>query len=301
MISTSVIARSLKRTLDKIVTDDSDGYESKALFKKWCEIDEMEDNYHDDLEVGGPGLASETPEATEFGTGDIKEGYLTRYMARKFGLKLVVTQEALDDGKYDKVIMAAKRLKRALWKTADIDATNMLIRATSSSYVGGDGVALASASHTLPLGGTFSNTMATPMSPSRQAITIATTMMRKFPGHDGVTEGVEPVAVLHPLDQWSVWEEILRSTHAPEAGEFNRINVVNSSLDIKPIPLKYWNNTTTKFAIQTDCDYGLCFKWRKRPSSNTWKENGQELTLYSISARWSRGWSDPRCLVFSDA
>ena len=77
----------------------------------------MDDNFVDDLEYGGPGLASEKPEASEVQAGSIKEGYLTRYMARTFALKLIISDEALEDAKYDKVIMAAKRLKRAMNKT----------------------------------------------------------------------------------------------------------------------------------------------------------------------------------------
>lgn len=300
IVSTSVVAKGLKRTLESIVTDPAD-YREKAIYKSWCNVGSMSDAFEDDFEVGGPGLASETPEGQEFATGAINPGPITRYMARKFGLKLIVTEEARDDCKYDKIVGAAGRLDRAMYKTIDIDATNMLIRATNTSYLGGDGLPLASASHTLPGGGTFSNVLSVAMSPSRMALTIATTQMRKFPGHDGITEGYEPEAVLHPLDQWADWEVIVRSTHAPEPGEFNAINVVNSSLNIKLVPIKYWSNTTTKWALQSDCDNGLQFKFRKRPSSRTWMGESQELMYYQESARWARGWSDARCIVFSDA
>lgn len=298
-VFTGTIANALKPTLNAIVDDKTDGLESNAVFTKWCEIKSQEDNYEDDLETGGPGLASEKSEGAEIATGTIREGFITRYIARTFGLKLIISEEALEDNKYPQVIAAARRLKRALWKTADIDATLMLVRATSSSYTGGDGVALASSNHTLPSGGTWSNTMATPMSPSRQAMIIATSQLRKFPGHDGITEGVQPKRILCPTEQWAVWDGLVNSTKAPESN-VNEINVVNK-LDLDVVPIKYWTNTTTNWAVQTDADNGLQFRWRRRPKNRTWVDNDHESMKYSISARWSRGWSDARCVLFVNA
>lgn len=295
-VFTSVIAHSLQETLNEIIDDSTDGVESGLVMSKWLKQGSMEGAYVDDLEMGGPGLAYEKPEGSEMGTGSIKEGPITRYLARTFALKMLVTEEALEDGKYDRAINGGRRLKRAMYKTADIDATNMLIRMFNATFTGGDGLCLGSAAHTLPSGGTWSNIMATPMSPSRQAVIIATSAMRKYPGHDGITDGVEPVKVVHPTEQWGVWAGILKSAKAPEPGAFNEINVVNSELNITSVPVKYWNNTTTNYAFVTDAENGLQFKWRRKPRSRSWVDNDQEIMKYGISARWARGWSDPRAI-----
>lgn len=300
-IFTSTIANSLKLTLNNIVDDDSDGYASKLIMRKYCEEMSMKDNYEDDLEMGGPGLASEKPEGSEIPLGTLREGYITRYNARTFALKLIITEEAIEDAKYDKVLMAARRLKRAMYKTIDIDAAAMLMRMFNTAYVGGDGVCLGSASHTLPHGGTWSNILATPFSPSRGAVIIATSQIRKYPGHDGITEGYEPKRVLCPTEQWATWRGIVGSTHAPEAGEFNEINVVNSDLGLEVVPVKYWTNSTTNWAIQTDAENGLNFRFRRQPRSRTWVDNDSEQMKYGISARWSRGWSDARSILGSNA
>jgi hypothetical protein len=297
-VFTGTVFNSLKLTLDKIVDDDTQGYENKADMKKWIHEQKMTDNWEDDLESAGPGLASEKGEGMEIPTGTITEGYITRYIARTFGLKLIITEEAMEDKKYPKIINAAQRLHRAMWKTADIDATNIPIRAFNTGYVGGDGQPLCSASHTLARGGTFSNVMATPLSPSRAAVIIAKTAINRMPGHDGIIEGYNPVKVIYPTDQWATWEGLLKSKYAPEAGEFNEINVVNSSngsMDLTGVPLKYWTNTATNWIMLTDCDEKINFRWRRKPKSNSWVENSQELMQYSNTARWSRGWSEPRC------
>lgn len=299
-VFTGTIGNALKETLDEVVTDSHDGIEGKAVFSKWLEIKSMDDNYEDDLEVGGPGLASEKTEGATMATGTIREGYLTRYLARTFALKLIVTQEALEDNKYPRVIQAARRLKRAMWKTADIDATNVLVRAFNSAYVGGDGLSLANSSHTIPDGSTFSNTMATPLSPSRSAVIQARTAVRKWAGHDGQTEGYDLKKVVCPVDQWAVWDGLTLSPKAPEAGQFNEINVVNR-MNLEVVPNHHWQSTTTQYIYLTDCEYGLNFRWRVRPESSSWVENNATLMLYSIRARWARGWSDPRGAYCVDA
>ncbi len=296
-VFTSSIANALKETLEMVIDDKTDGYDAKALLHQWMDEMTMDDNYEDDLESGGPGLASEKPEGSEIATGSIREGYLTRYIARTFALKLIITEEAMEDRKYPKILNAARRLKRALWKTADIDATNILVRGFNTAFTGGDGEPLWSANHTLPHGGTFSNIMAVPASPSRASVITATSQIFKYPGHDGITEGFMPKVVVCPVEQWATWEGLLRSRFAPETNEFNEINVVNQTLDLRAVPNKYWSNTTTNWALLTDCEYGINFRWRRRPRSRTWVDNDQELMKYGISSRWARGWSDARCTL----
>lgn len=300
-IFTSTIFNSVKLTLDQIVDDDMGQSESTLVCKKYMKFGNQEDYYEDDLEMGGPGLASEVSEGQEIEVGAIREGFITRYIARKFGLKLIVTDEAVEDTKYPEVLKLGKRLSRALYKTVDIDCTNILVRAANAAYTGGDGVPLASASHTLPSGGTWSNTFATPLAPSRIAVGAAVSLMRKFPGHDGVTEGAEPRKIVHPTEQWMVWSGILNSTMAPEAGNFAEINAVKRDLDITAVANKYWSNTTTNWAVITDADNGLQLRWRRKPKKNSWVENDNETMKYSITARWSRGWSDARGVFFSNA
>lgn len=299
-IFSSDIFNSFKETLDSIVDDRMGENESKLVCKQWAKMDSMDEAYTDDLEMGGPGLATETNEGAEIEVGSIREGYLQRYIPKKFALKLVVTDEAMEDNKYPETLRLAKRLDRAIYKTFDVDMTNILIRAQNASYTGGDGVPLASASHTLPHGGTWSNTLATPLAPSRIALITAISLLKKFPGHDGTTEGVEAKKIVHPTEQWGVWGGILGSEMAPEPGNFAEINVVKD-LGIKAVAVKYWNNTTTNWGIVTDADNGIQAKWRRRPKSNSWVENDNETMKYSVSARWARGWSDARGFFFSNA
>lgn len=297
----STIAHELRESLNAIVTDDTDGVEKKLILPKWMKEYTMRHAYEDDIEIGGLGLATEKPEGTEMQAGAIKEGVLTRYIARTFALRVHVSREAMEDNQYPKAIDAGRRLKRAIYKTADIDATNVLIRGFNSSFPIGDGLALWSASHTLPNGGTFSNILATPMSPSRSAFIIATSQIYQYPSQDGVIEGYVPECIVCPVQQWAVWAGVVKSTHAPEPGAFNEINVVNTEINPDIVPIKYWTNTSTNWALVTDAEDGFKWFWRRKPEGRDWVDEDAQVLKFGISARWARGVSNPRCTLGSQA
>ncbi len=292
--------KSLKSTLDNIITDKTDNVTGELACTKYMGEESMADNYVDDLENGGPGLLSERSEGQALEVGTLYEGALTRYISRKFGGILAITEELDEDGKYnEKYIDAARRLKRALYKTLEVDCANVLNRATNTAYVGGDGLALASASHTIPGGGTYSNTLSTPMSPSRVALQTVITNVMLLPGHDGVTQGYKVKKIVCPVAQWFTWKGILGSDKVPESPN-NEVNVVNG-MGIELIPVPFWSASTTNWLVITDAMDGLKLKWRRKPKARTWYDEDVEIIKHGVSARWSRGWSNPRGVFFSNA
>lgn len=297
LVFTSTEANSLKRTLEKIIDDTMSSAKSKLVMPKFCDESPMKDNYIDFLEMGGPGLASEKAEGAEMAIGSIREGVLTRFISRTFAIRLIITQEAMEDEKYDDVINATERLGRAMWKTVDYDAANILIRAFNASFVIGDGLPFISTAHTLPSGGTFSNQMATPMSPSRAALQIATTQLRKYPGHDGLIEGYKPQCIVCPVDQEFVWGEVLGSSKAPEPGQFNAPNIMTRDYSVDLVLNQYWTNTTTNWIVLTDAEDGIKWFWRVKPKGSSWVNNDSTVMLYGMRARWARGPIDPRCAL----
>lgn len=301
-VFTSTVALNLKHTLDAIITDHLDGVESDVDYKEWMENDPLTDNYQDDQEYAGGGLLAEIPEGSEIPPLTLHEGYTKRYTARKIGGKYTVTEEAMDDSKYPKVIQAVKRLKRAGFKTVDIDCTNLMVRATNASFPGADGVALASTSHPLAAGGTFSNMTAVAMAPSTTSWNAAIAQLDQMVDHDGIIQGYKAVKVLHPVQQRGVWTVLLGSKMDPEAGNFSAINVIKEYENtIKRVPLRYWTNTTTNWCIITDCDNGFKQRWRKKLQSKSWIDYNQELINYSLTGRYDNGTSDPRSMLFSNS
>lgn len=298
----SDIPNQLQETLDAIVTDKTDGVESKLRMPMYFDVESMSgDAYVDELEVADEGLVSEKGEGQPIELKSIKEGAFTRYIARAFARKMQISREAMDDHKYPEAIKLGKRNKRQMFKTVDYDAASVLIRWENTSYVGGDGQPLLSDSHPLPWGGTFSNKMATPMSPSYQAVVVAVSQLKVMPGHDGNIEGYEPMKIVHPSAQWAVWAGLLKSTKRPEDGNFAEINVVNSELNLTSVEVPFWNTTTTEWGIKTDAEDGLKWKWHTRPEPNSWVDNDNMVVNHSIYARWARGWTNPRAMFGNGA
>ena len=305
-VVTSTAALALKETLRLIQTDDHGSEGSKAVFPKYLMVKTMADNYIEDYEIAGTGLAGEKPEGESLPLGGIIEGPLTRYNSRTYGQRIIVSEEALEDMKYDKVIQAAKRNNRSLWKLADFDAVLILVRATNTAFVGGDGQPLASNDHVMPSGELYTNMLGgtaggtdTPMSPSKAALYVARAQLDQMVGHDGLIEGYEAKKVVYPVQQRGVWAEVLGSSKDPTPGAFNAVN--DAYQMVTPCPVKYWNNTTTNWLLLTDADNGITWFWRRKPKSNTWVTEDKTMMNYGITARWSRGWTNPRGVLFSDA
>ena len=289
------LPNSLKETLEEIVNDPHEGLEARSMYRDYYQVGNMDDQWFDDLEMGGIGLLSELDEGAELKVGSIREGTLWRYTARRYGGKVIITDIALEDSKYKEIIQATKRVNRAMWKTVAYDAANIFVRGWNTNFVFGDGQPLFSSSHTIPDGGTFSNTMAVPMSPSLAALIVVQSTISKWPGHDGtVGDSYRMMKVISPIDQWAVWGTILGSEKDPKAGNFAAINIVKRDFDVKVCATPFWRNTTTNWAVKTDCPNGLKWFWRRRPRSRQWLDNDFEIRKFGISARWARGISDPR-------
>ena len=298
-VFSSSLERSLKETLTAIVNDKHSGF--KTFHDKWMQVRNMEDQWYDDQEYAGPGIVPQVDEGNELPASTITEGTTWRYTAVKYGQKLIITQEALDDNKYPRIIMAAKRLKRSMFKTVEYNTADVLGRGWNPAYTFGNGQPLFSNAHPLPGGGTFSNTLATPMTPSRAALIAVRSALYKQAGHDGTIEPLNMKKVVCPTEQHAVWAGVIRSSYAPEPGAFNEINVVNRDYGVELVAIPYWRNTETNWCVVTDVEEGVKMLWRRRPRSMEWKDNDMELKKFGISARWATGVSDPRYVYGSQS
>lgn len=303
-IFTGTLYHTLEETLSEFPDDELSGA-TKMVAKKWLGDmfgRPMRKHMETDLEFGGPALLSEKNEGETLSPVTVKEGAVWTYLARTIAGSITATEEILEDNLYPEVIKAAARLSSAYYLTVDVDCTNMKARAQNADYTGGDGVSLASASHTLPDGGTWSNQMAVPLPPSVLLVSTARTAVRKFPGHNGYTGfgGYELKLVTFPVEQETVWEQLVNSEKTPTAGNFAEINIV-PRMGLKTVPDVYWTNTTTNCMFITDCSKGVQHRWRAKPKSRTYVTDGNQSMTWAIRGRHATGWSDPRGVFFNGA
>lgn len=292
----------MEKTLNSIAQDVSDSDPKKEFMRRYFDEQSSSKARETDLEMGGPGLASLKPEGEEMTIGSMQEGNLTIYMHRTYALRLIISDEAMEDTRYAEVLQLARRLKRAAKKTVEYDAGLFLSRGFDTNYPLADSQPLWSASHTLPGGGTYSNILSTATAASLGGLIEMETEVRRQVDHQGLIAGLMIEAVICPVDQWPVWCGILNSAYNPEPGQFNEINVVKKDMSVKEaIATPFWTGTSTNWAVKTDAEQGFKWFWRRRMRNNTWVENSQTLAHYAITYRSSRGVTDARCTFGSQA
>ena len=185
-----------------------------------------------------------------------------------------------------------KSIGRSAKLTQEFEAAGNFINAFSSSFVGGDSVALCSASHPLPKGGTASNTLATPMSLSETGIETMRSAMRKLPGSNGyVQAGYDPKTLVVPEELWFRANRILKSEQQNDTAN-NAINVLKG-MGITIASNRYLTSTTNRFLV-SDLDAGLRFIWRKKPMFRQHNTEDNYTATFSGVMRFSTGWSDWR-------
>ena len=134
------------------------------------------------------------------------------------------------------------------------------------------------------------------MSPSVAAVTAARAQAVQYLGHNGLIMGNMLEKVCAPPAQWAVWTGLLGSEMRPDAGNFSEINVVKKlSLDL--VEIRRWTASTTNYFFLTDAKNGLKWKWRKRPTSQSWVNNDNMVEKFAVRARWDRNCSEPRSVL----
>lgn len=292
----SDVAIMLMNTLQRVSYTQDGG---ELDINRYYEVGTLRGAYEDQMDLAGPGLAYETEEGEEFGSGTLEEGTVTRYRARKVGLTLAMTEEVVEDGpsEWAKAIKLSTHAERAVRKTAMIDGASLFCTGFSTAYPVADGCAMFSASHTLPGGSLYSNLMAVPLGPSYAGIVAAISDCKVMPDNEGLRAGYAIKKLLHPVEQWAEWEVVFGSSMQPTPGNYSAINVVNRNFgSIERIELKFWDNTTVNWACVTDAEDGLQWKWKRRPRTDTWVDEGREVMKNKRSARYAHGITNCRAV-----
>jgi hypothetical protein len=161
----SVVEPILNEVFDGVYNQRAD--EWKMVFREQKGIPR---NYHEEPVLYGFGAAPELPDgmAVSYQSGGVL--FLQRYLYKVYGLAFSLTKVLVEDGDHIRIGQTyAKHLAQSLIETKETLSANILNRAFNGAYVGGDGVALVSASHPI-VSGTFSNQLNTPAALSQTSL-----------------------------------------------------------------------------------------------------------------------------------
>jgi len=178
--------------------------------------------------------------------------------------------------------------------TQEYLAANVFINSFSSSYVGGDGVSLCSASHKLPKGGTYSNQFSTAMSFSETAVETMVVNLSKMPSSNGlIVGGYNLKHVVVPKELMFRAARVLKSDLQNDTAN-NAINVLKKDFSIGYVSNAYLTSSTNWWGV-TDADNGLRWIWRQKPRFNTHNtEDNMTMRANANMRILGPGWSNPR-------
>lgn len=274
-------------------TDQKDWEEE---YSKVFDLETSTKNKEEDYSITELGLAVEKAQGASITYDTIYEGFKKTYTHTTLGLGFSVSREMVEDDLYRKIKQMPKALSRSVKHTVEITAANVLNRAATAGYTGGDGKVLLATDHpTYGGGGTYRNTPSTACdlditSFENALIDIGTV----FIDDRGLKMAVKPVkGIIHPSNIFMM-EKILKSASEPDTAN-NAINPAKGSLP-QGYVVMHWLTDSDAWFIKTDVSNGLNWFWRRRPEFTQDNDFDTENAKYKATYRCSSGWTNPRAL-----
>jgi hypothetical protein len=288
------------KILGEIWMDES--AKGEPVWKQYLEEKSTTKKYFDDVELVEPGLWSETDEGADLDLDDYSEGIKKRYEAKKFSKRLIIPDELKEDSQYPEIYDAVRMLQNTCTSTQDYDAVGVLNDAFTGSFdygLSGDQVAVCSASHVIRGGATVSNVLSTPLSPSNPAIQAMLIAAEKMPGTNGFIRSIKLNKIVGPTNHRWRFKEILKSELKDDTSN-NAINAIKGELSADYVSVPYMSSTTNWFG-KTNVKRGAMWFWRRKPRFKAGEEIRNETEIHTGSARWTKGVSNWRTFIGSQA
>jgi len=273
--------------------------EHKIEYTDLFDMDFSNQNYEEDVEVTGFGLAPRKNEGHSVAYDSETQGYVARYVHIAYAYGYIVTEEEIDDNLYEKVSKTrSQALAFSLRQTKETVAANIYNRAFNSSYVGGDGVELLATTH-VGIAGTWSNELATAADLSEASLEDLLIQIMKATNSKGLKISLMPKCLIVPPDLWYEANRILKSTLQNDTAN-NAQNVLKATNALpEGIKLNHYLTDTDAFFVRTNAPRGMiCYdrKIKDFEQDNDFDTGNAKAKKYE---RYSFGWTDPRGLYGS--
>ena len=257
-------------------------------------------NYHEEPVLYGFGAAPELPDGTPvtYDAGGVL--FLQRYVYKVYGLAFALTKVLVEDGDHIRIGQTyAKHLAQSLIETKETLCANVLNRAFTAGYVGGDGVTLVANNHPIAAG-TFSNQLTTPANLSQTSLEQILIQIRNAVDNNGKRIRLNPEKlVVSPSNVFQA-EVLLKSVLRTGTAD-NDINPVKSMGLLAGGQANLSRLTsTTAWWVKTDAPEGLKLMMRRGLEKSMEGDFETDSTRFKSTERYAVGWTDPRT-VFGTA
>lgn len=256
---------------------------------------------HDVLQTGF-GAAPVKPEGSAVAFDEIYEGWTAHYRHETIALAFAITEEAVEDNLYQRQAPKnARALARALNQTKEIKGAAIFNNAFSSSYKGGDNVALCSDSHPTVAAGNQSNILATPADFAEASLEDMLKMIRQARDDRNIPIGLMPEKLIGHTDAEYDFARVLMSAGRPGTAD-NDTNAVRAlgKISMDNVVLLTRMVDADAWFIKTDCPEGVKHMKRTGLKRGMQDDFSTGNVLYKARERYSFGWSDWRA-VFGTA
>lgn len=255
--------------------------------------------FEEDVGVSSFGLAQIKAEGAPIAYDSERQSFITRYSHTVFALGFIITREIYEDDQYDVVGQRkAQGLAFSMRQTKEIVGANVYNRAQTAGYNGGDGVTLLNASHPNWAGGTWSNVIATAADLSEAALEQATIDIAGFTNDRGLKIAVRPTSLIIPKELIFEASRILKSD-GRVGTDNNDMNALKTMGSIPKIVVNHYLTDTDAWFIRTDVKNGMKYFERRADEFGMDEDFDTENAKYKATARYTFGWTDPRCLYGS--
>ena len=251
-------------------------------------------NYHEEPVLYGFGAAPELPDGmpVTYQAGGVL--FIQRYVYKVYGLAFALTKVLVEDGDHIRIGQTyAKHLAQSLIETKETLCANILNRAFTAGYVGGDGVTLVNSAHPIAAG-SFSNQLNTPAALSQTSLEQLLIQIRNAVDNNGKRIRLNPEKlVVSPSNVFQA-EVLLKSVLRTGTAD-NDINPVKSMglLGGGQANLSRLTSTTAWW-VKTDAPEGLKLMMRRGLEKSMEGDFETDSTRFKSTERYAVGFTDPR-------
>jgi hypothetical protein len=251
-------------------------------------------NYHEEPVLYGFGAAPELPDGTPvtYQAGGVL--FLQRYVYKVYGLAFALTKVLVEDGDHIRIGQTyAKHLAQSLIETKETLCANVLNRAFTAGFNGGDGVTLVANNHPIAAG-TFSNQLTTPANLSQTSLEQILIQIRNAVDNNGKRIRLNPEKlVVSPSNVFQA-EVLLKSVLRTGTAD-NDINPVKSMGLLAGGQANLSRLTsTTAWWVKTDAPEGLKLMMRRGLEKSMEGDFETDSTRFKSTERYAVGFTDPR-------
>jgi len=216
------------------------------------------------------------------------------------GLGYSITRESLDDNQYVKDFNLMKLpLVNSFNQFKEINAANVLNNATTyDATVGGDGVALLSASHPYD-GGTWANTFSTQLDLNESSLIQACLNIRSnFVDEAGLKIMARAERLVIPVALTAVAERLLKTELRPGTANNDVNAIISMPGGVKDYRVNDYLTSQYAWFLKTSID-GLVMMQRIPFETDMWVDNNTDNVLIKGYERYIPTYNDPRALYGS--